>query len=382
MQNAGVYFRSWFGRFERLTVRHPDPWLAGPALVLIVLGLMMVLNTTYFLGQEKGGDGFHYFKMQLAHIAVGLVICAILSQFSLSGLRRIAMPLAIASVLMLLLIWIPGLGVSRGGARRWLRIGPILAEPSELMKVTWVFFLAAYLSKKQELIGDFKHGPGPIFVLVGMLAILTLAQPDYGATVMLVLLLFAMLFAAGARPKHLALPGGIAVVMFALLAVAAPYRMRRLVGFTNPWRTASGAGFQLIQSFIALGTGGGWGQGLGIGRQKMFFLPQAHTDFVFAALGEDLGIAGAVGVFALFIVILIRGMRIAREEPDAFASLLAVGLTLLLSLQALINMAVVTGMVPTKGLPLPFLSYGGTSMVMMLAALGVLLALSRRPAVQ
>jgi cell division protein FtsW len=158
--------------------------------------------------------------------------------------------------------------------------------------------------------------------------------------------------------------------------------MRRFAAFLDPWRTARGAGFQLIQSFIALGNGGGWGQGLGVGRQKMFYLPQAHTDFVFAVVVEDLGIAGALAIFILFGTILFRGMRIAREEPDTFASLLAAGLTALLSLQALINMAVVIGLVPTKGLPLPFLSYGGTSIVMALAELGVLLALSRRPAVR
>jgi cell division protein FtsW len=382
MQNAGAYFRSWFGRFERLSVRRPDPWLAGPGVGLIVLGLLMVLDTTYFLGQEKSGDGFHYFKLQLAHVGVGLLVCALLSQFSLAGLRRIAMPLAIVSLVMLLLVWVPGFGAVRGGARRWVRLGPLLAEPSELLKLTWVFFLATFLAKRQERIDAFASAPGPAFGLVTLLAMVTLAQPDFGATVMLVLLLFAMLYAAGARLKHLAIPGGGALAIFALLAVAKPYRWRRLAGFVDPWRTARGAGFQLIQSFIALGAGGGWGQGLGVGRQKMFFLPQAHTDFVFAVVAEDFGIAGAIVVFALFILILVRGMRIARAEPDPFASLLAAGLTLLLSLQALINLAVVIGLVPTKGLPLPFVSYGGTSMVMMLAALGALLALSRRPAVQ
>jgi cell division protein FtsW len=382
MQNAGAYFRSWFGRFERLSVRRPDPWLAGPGIVLIVLGLLMVLDTTYFLGQEKLGDSFHYFKLQLAHIGVGLLVCALLSQFSLAGLRRIATPLAIVALVMVLLVWVPGLGVVRGGARRWVRLGPLLAEPSEVLKLTWVFFLATFLAKRQEIIGDFKTGPAPVFVIVALLAVMTLAQPDFGATVMLVLLLFAMLYAAGARAKHLALPGGGALALLTLLAVAKPYRLRRLAGFVDPWRTARGAGFQLIQSVIALGAGGGWGQGLGVGHQKMFFLPQAHTDFVFAVVAEDFGIAGAVVVFVLFVLILVRGMRIARAEPDPFASLLAVGLTLLLTLQALINLAVVIGIVPTKGLPLPFLSYGGTSMVMMLAALGALLALSRRPAVQ
>ncbi|MGH7906724.1 MAG: FtsW/RodA/SpoVE family cell cycle protein, partial [Candidatus Binataceae bacterium] len=175
---------------------------------------------------------------------------------------------------------------------------------------------------------------------------------------------------------------GGAVGALAIQAVSKAYRMRRLTSFLNPWRTARGAGFQLIQSFIALGAGGEWGVGLGAGRQKMFYLPQAHTDFIFAVVGEELGLIGGLAVIILFGIILFRGMRIAHDEPDPFGSLLAVGLTALLTLQALINIAVVIGLVPTKGLPLPFLSYGGTAMMMAMATLGALLALGRRPAVR
>jgi cell division protein FtsW len=382
MLSVGEYFRSWFGRFERLTLRRPDPWLSVPAGALLVLGLLMVLNTTYFLDQGKTGEGFHFFKLQLGHIGAGLAVCALFSQFSLNGLRRVVTPLAIVAFVMLLMVWIPGLGVVRGGARRWVHAGPILLEPSELAKLSLVFFLAQFLAKRQDALRTFEKGALPAFILVAPVTLLTIAQPDFGATVMVVLILFAMLYAAGARARHLALPSGAALLILTLQAIAKPYRLRRFVGFIDPWRTARGAGFQLIQSFIALGAGGGWGQGLGVGRQKMFYLPQAHTDFVFAVVTEDFGLIGAFFVLILFAVILLRGMWIAREEPDPFASLLATGLTMLLTLQALINMAVVIGLVPTKGLPLPFLSYGGTSMIITLAALGALLALSRRPAVR
>jgi cell division protein FtsW len=382
MPNVDANFRSWFGRFERLTFRRPDPWLALPAGALLVLGLLMVLNTTYFLGQEKTGHAFHFFKLQLMHAAIGLVLCVLLSQFSLKGLRRLAYPLAIIAAILMLMVWMPGVGVVRGGARRWVRFGSILTEPSELAKLTLVFLLADLLAKRQEVVQDFQKWAVPVLLTIAPLTVLMMLQPDFGATVMVVVISFTMLFAAGAQLKHLAIPSGAAALLLAIQAVAKPYRLRRFTGFLDPWRTARGAGFQLIQSFIALGAGGGWGQGLGVGRQKMFWLPQAHTDFVFAVVVEDFGIAGALGVFVLFAMLLFRGMRIAREEPDMFASLLAVGLTGLLSLQALINMAVVIGLVPTKGLPLPFLSYGGTSMVMTLAALGALLALSRRPAVR
>ncbi len=382
MRNVGAYFRSWFGRFEAVAYRRPDPWLCLPAAALLALGLLMVLNTTYFLGQAKTGDSFHFFKLHLLHIAVGFVVLAALSQFSLAGLRRLVLPLMVVAVALLILVWVPGLGVVRGGARRWVRLGPVLAEPSELVKFAVVFFLADFLAKRQDAISSFKHGPLPAFLIVGPIALLVLKQPDFGTTVMLALVLFALLFAAGARAKHLGAAGGLALAALVIQAVAKPYRMRRLTTFMDPWGSARGAGFQLTQSLIALGEGGGWGTGLGAGRQKMFYLPQAHTDFVFAVVVEEFGMIGALAVFALFCAILLRGMRIAHEEPDPFASLLAVGLTAMLSLQALVNMAVVIGLVPTKGLPLPFLSYGGTSIVMAMAALGALLALSRRPAVR
>jgi cell division protein FtsW len=382
MRSVGAYLKSWFGRFDAVSYRRPDPWLWLPAVMLVMLGAMMVLNTTYFLGLERTGDAFHYFKMHLAHIAVGLIALTLLSQFSLTGLRRIAIPLSVIAAAMLAAAWVPGLGVVRGGARRWLRVGPFLAEPSELVKFAMVFFLAHFLGKRQEQMRDFKTGVLPAVLIIGPIALMVLKQPDFGTTVMIAVLLFTMMFAAGARPAHLAGLGACAFGGFIFQALAKPYRMRRLTAFLDPWQTARGAGFQLAQSLIALGAGGGFGVGLGAGRQKMFYLPEAHTDFVFAVVGEEFGVLGAVIVLALFAIILFRGMRIAHEEPDPFASLLGVGLTMLLTLQAIINVAVVIGMIPTKGLPLPFLSYGGTAMVTAMAALGALLALGRRPAVR
>ncbi|MHB8382443.1 MAG: putative lipid II flippase FtsW [Candidatus Binataceae bacterium] len=382
MLSAESYFKSWFGRFEAVEYRRPDPRLWLPAAALILFGLLMVLNTTYFLGLEKTGDAFHFFKLHLAHIGAGFAVLVILSQFSIVGLRRLVMPLAIVSVVMLLAVYLPHLGLVRGGARRWLRIGPVVLEPSEMVKFALVFFLADFLSRRQDRLRDFMQGPAPAFAIVSALAIILLKQPDFGSTVMISVILFVMLYAAGAEAKHLGAAGAIALVGLIVQMCAKSYRMRRLTAFLDPWQVARGAGFQLIQSFIALGAGGLRGVGLGAGRQKMFYLPQSHTDFIFAVVGEEFGIIGACIVIALFCVILFRGMRIAHDEPDPFASLLAVGLTSMLSLQALINMAVVIGMIPTKGLPLPFLSYGGTAIMMAMAALGALLALGRRPAVR
>ena len=258
---------------------------------------------------------------------------------------------------MLLMVYVPGLGLVRGGARRWLRLGPMVIEPSEFVKLALVFLLADFFARRADRIKLFGHGPLPAFLIVGPIALILLKQPDFGSTVMISMILFVMLYAAGAELSHLGLAGAGALCLLVFQAFAKSYRTRRMTTFLDPWVVARGAGFQLVQSFIALGAGGGWGVGLGAGRQKMFYLPQSHTDFIFAVVGEEFGIAGAVAVITLFCVILFRGMRIAHEEPDGFASLLAVGLTSLLSLQALINMAVVIGLIPTKGLPLPFLSW-------------------------
>ncbi len=382
MRSAVTYLKSWFGRFEAVSQRRPDPWLWLPAMALLMLGCLMVLNTTYFMSQEKTGDAFHFFKLHLLHFGVGLAMLMALSQFSLRGLRRLVFPLLIVSVAMLIMLYVPGLGIVHGGARRWLRLGPYVCEPVEFAKLAVVFFLAEFLSKRQERMRLFEHGPLPAFLIIAPIALMILKQPDLGNTVMIALVLFVMLYAAGAQMKHLSMAGGAALCILVLQTMAKSYRMRRVTAFLHPWETAQGAGFQLIQSFIALGAGGGWGVGLGEGRQKMYYLPQAHTDFIFAVVGEEFGILGGVVVVALFCVILFRGMKIAHDEPDAFASLLAVGLTASLSFQALINMAVVIGMIPTKGLPLPFLSYGGTAIMMSMAALGALLALGRRPAVR
>jgi len=377
-RRAAVDPRRWFERFEVAAPLRADPWLWGAAAALILFGLMMVLNTTYFLALEKTGNTFYFFERQLFNLVVGLMVMTVAAQLSLRGLRAIAIPLVVAAIALTLAVWAPGLGVVRGGARRWVRMGPVLVEPSEILKLGAVFFLARYLGKYQDKLAIPKFLI-PVFALIGTLAIILLRQPDFGAAVMLTLLLFTMLFAAGADPKILGGAGAVALLALAVQAVHKAYRMRRLSAFLDPWQTAHGSGFQLIQSFIAFGAGGGWGVGLGASRQKMLYLPQAHTDFIFAVIGEEFGVAGAMVVIALFITILVRGMRIARAEADPFGSLLAVGLTALLSLQAFVNMAVVTGLVPTKGLPLPFLSYGGTSMVVSLAAVGLLMALARRP---
>ena len=206
MQSAENYFKSWFGRFEAVEYRRPDPWLWLPAAALILFGLLMVLNTTYFLGLEKTGDAFHFFKLHLAHIVAGFLVLVLLSQFSIVGLRRLVVPLAIISVVMLLAVYLPQLGLVRGGARRWLRIGPVVLEPSELVKFALVFFLADFLSRRQDRLRDFMQGPAPAFAIVGALAIILLKQPDFGSTVMISVILFVMLYAGGRGARNISAP--------------------------------------------------------------------------------------------------------------------------------------------------------------------------------
>jgi cell division protein FtsW len=382
MRTEGESLKNWLWRFEPLSALRSEPWLFGAAAALVLLGLMMTLNTTYFLSLSKTGAPFSLFKRQLVSVALGLTAMVLVARIPAHSLQRIARGTLVVSVILLLAVWIPGLGVTKSGARRWLGLGRLTIEPSELAKLAWVVFLADFLSRNEERIRDFRHGLLPPLLLFLVLAAIVLSQPDFGAAVILALLLFAMAFAAGVPIKQLGAVGGVLSALFAYQAWHKSYRARRMLAFAHPWQLTRSAGFQLVQSLIALGAGGKWGVGLGAGEQKMFYLPQAHTDFVFAVVGEELGLVGALTVVSLFAMILVRGMRIARNEPEPFASLLATGMTALLAFQALINMAVVTGLLPTKGLALPFLSYGGSAMMISLAALGVLLGLGRHARMQ
>jgi cell division protein FtsW len=281
-----------------------------------------------------------------------------------------------ASVVALALVLIPGIGLERGGARRWLGLGGFSLQPSELTKLAVVLFLARALSRKRDQLRQISSVLS-ILAVVGLCAGLILLQPDFGTATILCALVYLMLFVAGAHPLHLAGLGVAGAAALGLLATLAEYRMRRLLCFLDPWADSQGCGFQLVQSLIAVGSGGATGVGLGQSRQKMFYLPEAHTDFIFSLVGEELGLVGALCVLALFGLIAVRGFRVASRHPDPFASLLAFGLTLMVVLSAVVNVGVVLGLLPTKGLPLPFVSYGGSALLGAMIAAGMLAALSR-----
>jgi cell division protein FtsW len=358
-------------------LNRPDLWLLIAAAGLTGLGIVMVFNASYFFAQDRYGDPLIFFRKQLFALGCGAALLLIVSHLRLEWFERIAYPAFILIMVALALVFVPGIGLTRGGARRWIGIGPFSFQPSEFAKIIVVLYLARSIARKRERMREFFTGVVPHLVVVGLCALLVVVQPDFGTAAILVLVLVLMLYGGGARPAHLM---GLAlttlpVVGFAL--VRAPYRWRRILAFVDPWRYSQDIAFQLVQSLISFGSGGLTGIGLGGSKQKMFFLPEAHTDFIFALIGEELGLFGALAVLALFAVIGIRGFRIALRHPDPFASMLALGITLVILLEAVVNVGVVLGLLPTKGLALPFLSYGGSALIGTLVQIGILASLSR-----
>jgi cell division protein FtsW len=354
-----------------------DPWLLLATGTLVALSVIMVFNVSYFYAQEHFGDPLVFFRKHLASIALGVVVLMVASRLPLEWYKRSAYPLLLVALGALVLVLVPGIGVARGGARRWMSIGGFSLQPSELAKFALVLYLARSLVKKADRLDRFSRGVVPHCLIAGLIAGLALLEPDFGTAVLAATLLVSMLFVGGVPLWHIVLPGLAALPLAALAVMRESYRLKRILGFLNPDADPLGVNFQLKQSFIAFGSGGLWGIGLGESRQKMFYLPEAHTDFIYSVIGEELGLAGAVLVLGLFAVLAVRGFRIALRHPDPFGRLLAFGITVSLVLQGLVNVGVVLGVLPTKGLALPFVSYGGSAMVVALGQMGVLLSLGR-----
>ncbi|MFN8624709.1 MAG: putative lipid II flippase FtsW [Candidatus Binatia bacterium] len=358
-------------------LNRPDPWLLIAAAGLVGVGIVMVFNASYFHAQERYADPLMFFRKHLFAVACGATLLLLVSHVRLEWFDRIAYPALIAIMIALALVLLPGVGIARGGARRWIGIGPFNFQPSEFAKLIVVLYLARSIARNREHMTSFVTGVLPHLVVVGVCALLVVVQPDFGTAAILVLVLALMLFGGGARPAHLIGLALLALPAVGFALVRAPYRWRRILAFVDPWRYSQDIAFQLVQSLIAFGSGGMTGIGLGESKQKMFFLPEAHTDFIFALIGEELGFLGAMAVLALFAVVGIRGFRVALRHPDGFASMLALGITLVIMLEAIVNVGVVLGLLPTKGLALPFLSYGGSALIGTLVEVGILASLSR-----
>jgi cell division protein FtsW len=353
-----------------------DPGLFITAAVLALGGLFMVGSASSYIAMQLGQNPSTYLWKHLLHLLLGLLAMIAILSFRYQRLedsRVIGILLLGCIASLILVLAMP----EANGARRWFPLGPLKLQPSEFAKLIAVLFTAYMLARKDKRVNEFWVVPAPCFGVVMALAILVLIEPDLGSAVMLVTATSVMIFVAGLSWKYVITAGGAGIVGFALSVIAEPYRWVRIKSFMDPSLDATGAGFQLNQSLIALGNGGLTGAGLGHGQQKAFYLPAAHTDFIFSVIGEELGLVGTFLLLLAFLLVFWRGMRAASRAPDRFGFYLALGITNLLVLQALINICVCVGLLPTKGLPLPFISYGGSSLLVSMMALGLLLNVSQ-----
>ena len=355
-----------------------DRWFLLITFFLLGLGALMIYSSTAVVSPamaKKDVTQFFYFKRHLFTMLLGFAAMFTAYRLEPDTLKKIALPLLIFSLLLLVLVFVPGMGISAGGAKRWLKLWPSTFQPSELVKLSMVIFLAKYMSAYNYRTDSFVSFAKPIAVMAVFQAIF-LKQPDFGAAISLGIITLAMLFFSGIRMRYL-----LSLTVFAIPVIVKlvqePYRWKRVTSFLNPWDDPQGSGFQLIQSFIALGSGGIKGVGLGESKQKLLFLPETHTDFIFSLVGEELGLIGAGVIILLFVMLFVRGIAATNKAKDSFVYYLSFGLSTMIALQALINFSVVTGMIPTKGLPLPFISYGGSALLVNMAAVGILLNLSK-----
>ncbi|MCA2981369.1 MAG: putative lipid II flippase FtsW [Myxococcaceae bacterium] len=353
-----------------------DPVLLAAVFGLVGFGLVMVYSSSAITAQDKLGDAFFFLKRQALAAALGLGAMALAMKLGYRRMARLAYPLLVVAVVLLVLVLVPGLGTKVGGAKRWLRFPGVSIQPAELAKVAWVVYLSYSLAKKREKVKHFSIGFLPHLGLAGALVGLCMLEPDFGSSVALLFLLFVLLFAAGAKLSWL-VGSVLLAIPFAYTAIAtSEYRMKRITAFLDPWANRQGSGYQVAESLMSIGSGGMTGLGLGDGRQKLFFLPEAHTDFIFAIIGEELGLVGVGALICLYGVVIWRGVRASLGATEPFGAYLGLGITALIGFQAVVNMAVAMGVVPTKGLTLPFISYGGSSLIVLMGAAGLLLSIS------
>lgn len=353
-----------------------DRVLFGAVIILVLFGIIMVFSASAVIAQENTGNSTYYLARQGVYAVLGLLLMVVMMNVDYRRLKHplVLFPALGLQVLMLfvVLLWDPF-----HHAHRWLHAGPVSFQPSEFSKIVIIVFLAYFLELHKSEVSDWKRTLVPIGLVVGTDAVLILREPDFGTTLALTMIVAAMLFAAGLPLVYYGYGMLAAFPLIFLLIFHVGYRYRRILAFLHPYKDPLGAGFQIIQSYIAVGTGGITGVGLMEGKEKLFFLPEPQTDFIFAVISEELGLIGAIAVLALFGVILWRGLRAAARCSNDFGRLLAIGLTVMVVGEALVNISVVIGLLPTKGIPLPLVSYGGSSLVMTLLAIGILLNISQ-----
>lgn len=350
-----------------------DLTLLFSVLLLVGIGIVMVYSASSSLALKKFGSEYYFIKKQAFFAMAGIIALVLYRHLPYRFLIPLAYPLLFLAFILLIATLFSSLGYSAGGAKRWLRLGGLSFQTSEVARFALIVFMAYSIHKKQYQIKDFYIGFLPHVIVLGVFTILIFLQPDFGSVVILGALTWIMLFVGGTRMVHLASALLLLIPVLYLFMVSADYRMRRITSFLNPWQYPTEEGYQITHSLMAFGTGGLWGTGIGKGYQKLFYLPEPHTDFIFSVIGEELGLSGILFILLLYVLVVWRGIIIAKNAKEGFGRMIALGLTASIGLQVCINMGVTLGLLPTKGLALPFLSYGGTSLLMNMAAIGILM---------
>lgn len=364
---------------SRAASRRTITLLLGSTAFLVVGGLIMVLSASSVSAFARYGDSFRFFQRQAAYAVVGVLALWLTSRMRYGVWKRLAVPFLVVTIAMLALVLHPSAGIEASGSSRWFAFGPVTVQPSEIAKLALVVFAASVLARKWGKLEDLGHLALPLLPVCVFVCGLVMLQPDLGTTSIIAGSIFLLLFAAGVRLRYLVFATAIGSAVGLGLIMSADYRRVRFLSFLNPWEDARNTGYQLIQSLIALGSGGLTGVGLGASRQKWLYVPNAHNDFIFSILGEELGLIGELLVLLAFGGLIFAGIRIAAQARDVFGRLLAAGIVSCLGLQALINLGAVTGVLPITGVPLPFLSYGGSSLVVSFAAVGILVNIAKTP---
>ena len=353
-----------------------DIQLLFPVLFLVGIGIVMVYSASSAVALQKYGSDYLFLKKQALFALIGIIGLVICRHFPYQWYRPLTYPLLALALIFLIAIQITDYGLTAGGSARWLRFGSFSFQPSEFARFALVLFMAYSLEKKSDKIREFSIGFLPHLLVFTVFAVCLFIQPDFGSVVILAVLTWLMMFVGGVRSLHLFSTLIVLLPIAYYYLVNAEYRVKRIMSFLDPWQYPADVGYQVVHSLMAFGTGGLWGAGIGKGAQKLFYLPEAHTDFIFSIIGEEFGLVGVLLIIGLYAWILLKGIQIACKAPDTFGSLVALGLTTALGLQVCINMGVTLGLLPTKGLTLPFLSYGGTSLLLNMASIGILMNIS------
>jgi len=350
-----------------------DAQLLFAVLFLVGIGIVMVYSASSALALKKYGSGFHFLKKQAVFSLVGIVALVVFSHIPFRLYRSLTYPILFLALGLLIAVLVSALGLEAGGSLRWIRLGPLTFQPVETARLAIVVYMAYSLSKKKDGLRQFRIGFVPHVLVLVLFIVPLMLQPDFGSVVIFTTLVWLMMFVAGVPIRHLLSALLLVLPMAYFLMVTATYRIKRLISFLDPWQYPAAEGYQIIHSLMAFGTGGLWGTGIGKGYQKLFYLPEPHTDFIFAVIGEELGFWGVLFILGLYGLVIWRGTSIAFRCKDEFGMLMAIGITTAIGLQVSINMGVALGLLPTKGLTLPFLSYGGTSLLLNMASIGILM---------